>query len=158
MERLGLFQADGTDIDWTSPSAEDHMGHVDFFAPSDGLKALFKVRPTCLNRECAPLHDPDLLSVVGVCGLSSKLTLPPHIDISAYPIIHSHPSVLLLSKPCPHPLPPSQPTRSGAAFAEHIESLPPPPILMVSRGGGCLLLLFLPFTPNRTKRTNQCHV
>ena len=47
------FPSEGADIDWTSPSAEDHMGHVDFFAPSDGLKALFKVRPTSLNRECA---------------------------------------------------------------------------------------------------------
>ena len=74
------FPSEGADIDWTSPSAEGHMGHVDFFAPSDGLKALFKVRPTSLNRECAPLHDPDLLSVVGVCGLSSKLTPPPHIE------------------------------------------------------------------------------
>ena len=111
MDRLGLFQADGTDIDWTSPSAEDHMGHVDFFAPSDGLKALFKVRPTSLTRVCASCTTLTCRAAVmsPACPPNGYL---PHTSTSARTpsCLRIHPPIFYRTR-ARNPCPVLQPTR-----------------------------------------------
>ena len=107
------------------------------------------------------LHDPHLSCCGDVSGLPSKRLLAPHIDISAYSIMPSHPPAHLLSNPCPQPLPRSAahslsalPLRSRAYY----ESLPPPRFSSGFERRRLSTASFSPPTPTRAKRSKRHHV